>query len=162
MMKNTEPLDAGAGCGLAPAPDARQLARQRAELESRQAGGRRQQLREALRSADMLLAEASLPDAPEPRIGLEAPADERIIGSGDRMHHLALVAASAPPPPPRPAPLRGRVRGGSDSLVLPPGPMSRAECRRRCGKGGFCDPSAALGCGGEYCGNATAAAREAL
>ena len=158
MMKNTEPLDVGAGGGAAPAPDARQLARQRAELESRQAAGRRQQAREAVRSADLLLGEAGSLDAPEPRIGLEAPADERIIGSGDRMHHLALVAGSAPPPHPRAL----RVRREGDSLVLPPGPNSRAECRRRCGKAGFCDPSAALGCGGEYCGNANAAAREAL
>lgn len=31
-------------------------------------------------------------------------------------------------------------------------PSSRAECARRCGSDGFCDPSSELGCGGEYCG----------
>ncbi len=29
--------------------------------------------------------------------------------------------------------------------------QSRAECARRCGSNGFCDPSSAHGCGGEYC-----------
>lgn len=85
----------------------------------------------------------------------DEPVDETIIGSGDRAHHLAMAPGLSPLTPQR------RV-SGRDSLVLPPGPKSRAECRRRCGKAGFCDPSSDLGCGGEYCGNANAAAREAL
>lgn len=31
-------------------------------------------------------------------------------------------------------------------------PKSRAECERRCGSDGFCDPSDPLGCGGLHCG----------
>lgn len=85
----------------------------------------------------------------------DAPEDDTIIGSGDRAHHLALAPGLSPLTMQR----RPLAR---DSLVLPPGPKSRAECRRRCGKAGFCDPSSDLGCGGEYCGNANAAAREAL
>lgn len=152
---------------------------------------RRQRASEPLRDADAPLGAAPMPGALEPSIGVDVPVpvvligqlalavgqtisgaigdllldddtvpDEHIIGSSDRMHHLALVSGHGPSPLPRP--LRPQLRGEADALVLPPGPKSRAECRRRCGKAGFCDPSAALGCGGEYCGNATAAAREAL
>jgi len=75
------------------------------------------------------------------------PADEVIIGSGDRAPHMALKAAFAPFPG-RPSPVARRP------ATLPPlHPASRAECGRRCGKGDFCDPSSELGCGGEYCGN---------
>lgn len=77
-----------------------------------------------------------------------------IIGSGDRAHHLALAPGAARREAQRPA-------GGRESLVLPLRPESRVECRRRCGKAGFCDPASDLGCGGEYCGN-TAFSREAL
>jgi len=77
--------------------------------------------------------------------GDDERADETIIGSGDRAHHLALKSAMViyPPLPLRPA-----------RTSLPPlRPASRAQCQRRCGKAGFCDPSSELGCGGEYCGN---------
>ncbi|MCA1325655.1 hypothetical protein [Herbaspirillum sp. alder98] len=78
----------------------------------------------------------------------DGPAPERhtIIGSGDRSHHLAL-APGTPAPPPRPSSAR------REALIMPPRPGSRAECRRRCGKNGFCDPASDLGCGGEHCGN---------
>lgn len=77
--------------------------------------------------------------------GADERADETIIGSGDRAHHLALKSSLViyPPLPLRPA-----------RTSLPPlRPTSRAQCQRRCGKAGFCDPSSELGCGGEYCGN---------
>jgi len=77
--------------------------------------------------------------------GDDERADETIIGSGDRAHHLALKSSLViyPPLPLRPA-----------RTSLPPlRPTSRAQCQRRCGKAGFCDPSSELGCGGEYCGN---------
>ena len=75
------------------------------------------------------------------------PADEVIIGSGDRAQHMALKNAFVPFLG-RPSPAARRL------ATLPPlRPASRAECGRRCGKGGFCDPSSELGCGGEYCGN---------
>lgn len=77
--------------------------------------------------------------------GDDERADETIIGSGDRAHHLALKSALVvyPPLPLRPA----------RTLLPPLRPASRAACQRRCGKAGFCDPSSELGCGGEYCGN---------
>ncbi|AKZ62909.1 hypothetical protein F506_09680 [Herbaspirillum hiltneri N3] len=75
------------------------------------------------------------------------PSDEVIIGSGDRAQHMALKNAFVPFSG-RPSPVARRP------ATLPPlRPTSRAECGRRCGKGGFCDPSSELGCGGEYCGN---------
>jgi len=78
----------------------------------------------------------------------------RIIGSGDRAHHLALAPGATRHEARRPA-------SGRESLVLPLRPESRVECQRRCGKAGFCDPASDLGCGGEYCGNA-AFSRDAL
>ncbi|WP_034300942.1 hypothetical protein [Herbaspirillum sp. RV1423] len=72
--------------------------------------------------------------------------DNTILGSGDRAHHMALKN-SYHPFPPRPLPI------GRASLLPSLRPASRAECQRRCGKAGFCDPSSELGCGGEYCGN---------
>lgn len=88
----------------------------------------------ASRSVDFLLEEGDV-------------SSRRIVGSGDRAHHLALApgAARSETVPP----VHGR-----EPLVLPLRPQSRAECRRRCGRGGFCDPASDLGCGGEYCGNA--------
>lgn len=68
-----------------------------------------------------------------------------LVGGGeDRMHHLAMVAGS-PVPPPRMA-VPGRPR-----TPAPVRPASRIDCMRRCGSDGFCDPSSASGCGGEYC-----------
>ena len=80
--------------------------------------------------------------------------DARIVGSGDRAHHLALAPGALRREAQRPP-------SGRESLVLPLRPESRVECQRRCGKAGFCDPASDLGCGGEYCGNA-AVWREAL
>ena len=72
--------------------------------------------------------------------------DERIIGSGDRAHHLALIAGT-------PVPVLQPRRAQRTPLITRAAPKSRADCRRRCGKDGFCDPSSALGCGGVHCGN---------
>lgn len=72
--------------------------------------------------------------------------DDTIAGSTDRAHHLSLKFAHVAVAPRQPTP-------GAAPLVAPRQPLSRAECRRRCGKGGFCDPASELGCGGEYCGN---------
>ncbi|MFJ3044655.1 hypothetical protein ACIPEN_02385 [Herbaspirillum chlorophenolicum] len=78
----------------------------------------------------------------------DEPASQRhtIIGSGDRAHHLAMAPGTPAPQPRQPSARR-------DALIMPPKPKSRAECQRRCGKNGFCDPSSDLGCGGEHCGN---------
>ena len=70
--------------------------------------------------------------------------DERIIGIGDRAYYLAMAAALA----------NTILRPGAKKRVplLPVlKPTSHAECRRRCGSDGFCDPSSELGCGGQYC-----------
>lgn len=80
----------------------------------------------------------------EVAIGAAAPPVSDIIGVGDRAHHMALklghvTVAPRQAPVGRPVPLPR----------LPP--SSRAECQRRCGTAGFCDPSSDLGCGGEYC-----------
>jgi hypothetical protein len=70
---------------------------------------------------------------------------ENVVGGGqDRMHHLAMVPASAMPA------LRMRAPGRADPLG-PARPGSRVDCLRRCGSDGFCDPSSPSGCGGEYC-----------
>ncbi|HWW05979.1 hypothetical protein [Collimonas sp.] len=76
--------------------------------------------------------------------GNSTSGDETIIGSGDRAHHLAMIAITATPPLRRAAPEKPR---SLPSLR----PSSRAECGRRCGADGFCDPSSEFGCGGEYC-----------
>lgn len=71
--------------------------------------------------------------------------DEAPPESGDRLHRIAVVADTYIQPlrPPR------MNRPGS----LPPlRPKSKAECERRCGSDGFCDPSNLLGCGGMHCG----------
>jgi hypothetical protein len=97
----------------------------------------------------------SLRPVPLPKPGLPGEEDgdrlcgppvrhEPIIGSGDRAHHLALVAGSVVPPL-RPPPARAAER-------LPAlRPASRQACERRCGKAGQCDPSSPFGCGGEFC-----------
>ncbi|EJN02940.1 hypothetical protein [Herbaspirillum sp. YR522] len=180
-MKNADPIDLNCQPEHPPTahPEPRSTRRLRQELESRILLWRRGQAEPVDQAED-----STGPAAPEPLIGASAapvpvpigvsgsaaggvlagqdlvieqdePASERIVGSGDRMHHLALVAGHAV------AQARRRPLP-RDSLVLPAGPKSRAECRRRCGKAGFCDPSSDLGCGGQYCDNATAAARQAL
>lgn len=69
---------------------------------------------------------------------------EPIIGSGDRAHHLALVAGTAPvalrPP-----------RAATAERLQALRPASRQACERRCGRAGQCDPASPFGCGGEYC-----------
>lgn len=72
-------------------------------------------------------------------------ANDISLESGERLHRVAVVAPAFIEPlrPPRMA------RPGS----LPPlRPKSKAECERRCGSDGFCDPSDLLGCGGVHCG----------
>lgn len=76
--------------------------------------------------------------------------DESDIGapgeSGDRLHRVAVVAhlwlqeLRAP-----------RMKSGSS--ISAARPKSRAECQRRCGHDGFCDPSDPHGCGGVHCGH---------
>ncbi|WP_211923327.1 hypothetical protein, partial [Duganella radicis] len=56
------------------------------------------------------------------------------------------VVADPGPPPLRPPKL---ARPG---LLPALRPKSRADCERRCGSDGFCDPSDPLGCGGVHCG----------
>lgn len=180
MSCHRQAVECGALAAQDAPPDKCQGRRQRQEVEGRLPGLRRHAAVCAPGEADLVLdltdcplgadlvAEALPAGAPPPPAGLAgraAGADlvsdgsgveaEPFIGGADRMHHLALIAGRGPAPEP------GR-QYRADALVLPPGPTSRAECRRRCGTGGFCDPSEALGCGGEYCGNANAAAREAL
>lgn len=72
--------------------------------------------------------------------------DDTIAGANDRAHHLSLKYAHVT------VTLRPPAAAGPP-LIAPRAPLSRAECRRRCGKAGFCDPASELGCGGEYCGN---------
>lgn len=72
--------------------------------------------------------------------------DDTIAGTNDRAHHLSLKVAHVAVAPRQPAP-------GPAPLIAPRPPLSRAECRRRCGQAGFCDPASEHGCGGEYCGN---------
>lgn len=72
--------------------------------------------------------------------------DETIVGSGDRAYYLSLKFANIA------VALRQEPIGKTE-LITPRRPLSRAECHRRCGKAGFCDPASDLGCGGEYCGN---------
>lgn len=72
---------------------------------------------------------------------------EPIIGSGDRAHHLALVAGHGTVAL-RPVPQQKDKPGAA----LPPlRPSSRLACERRCGRAGQCDPASPFGCGGEYC-----------
>lgn len=80
-----------------------------------------------------------------PDRGTTAATSAVIPGIGDRMHHLAMVAA---PGTPSLRPLALARKGGLAKLR----PKSRTECEQRCGCDGFCDPSDALGCGGIFCG----------
>jgi hypothetical protein len=65
--------------------------------------------------------------------------------SGDRLHRVA-VAAHTLTHELRPAKMERR------SSLPALRPKSKAECERRCGSDGFCDPSDPLGCGGLHCG----------
>jgi hypothetical protein len=81
-----------------------------------------------------------------PQAGEDVPPEmPTTTGIDDRVPYLALTAGAATPTlrPPKMA---------STSTVKPLLPKSRAECRRRCGSDGFCDPSSELGCGGVHCG----------
>jgi len=69
---------------------------------------------------------------------------EPIIGSGDRAHHLALVAGTA-------AVVLRPPRAATAERLQALRPASRQACERRCGKAGQCDPSSPFGCGGEHC-----------
>jgi len=68
-----------------------------------------------------------------------------IAGHDDRMHYLAMVATAGI------ALLRAPTMA-APSLLPAVRAQSKAECTRRCGSDGFCDPSSELGCGGEHCG----------
>jgi hypothetical protein len=72
-------------------------------------------------------------------------AHERVLSArADRVHYLAMAAMAGA--------LLLRPPAPSAAGTLPAlKPQSRAECQRRCGTDGFCDPSDPLGCGGEYC-----------
>jgi len=66
--------------------------------------------------------------------------------SGDRLHRIAVVAHL----------LLQELRAPKlkKSGALPPlRAKTRAECERRCGTDGFCDPSSPRGCGGLHCGH---------
>jgi hypothetical protein len=77
---------------------------------------------------------------------LEARAVEQPLpGIGDRVPYLAMVAGAT-------TPLLRLPEMAKKSQVKAPKPKSRAQCQRRCGRNGFCDPSSELGCGGVYCG----------
>jgi hypothetical protein len=67
------------------------------------------------------------------------------LDSGDRLHRVAVVANTFTEPlrPPKMA---------RPSTLAALRPKSKAECERRCGSDGFCDPSDLLGCGGVHCG----------
>jgi hypothetical protein len=76
----------------------------------------------------------------------EARAAEHLVpGIGDRVPYLAMVAGAA-------SPLLRSPELAKMNQVKAPKPKSRAQCQRRCGRNGFCDPSSELGCGGVYCG----------
>jgi hypothetical protein len=82
-----------------------------------------------------------LPDTEE-KPPLERPG---IAGVDDRVPHMAMVAGAA-------TPLLRPPKLTTSSAVQKLRPKSRAECQRRCGCNGFCNPSSPLGCGGVYCG----------
>ncbi|MBJ7311913.1 hypothetical protein H7U20_17155 [Rugamonas sp. CCM 8940] len=85
------------------------------------------------------------PRALDSAIGAEAqPAAAGVVGSEDRLWHLALVAAPGRPLLRAPAP--AKKQAGSVAR-----PKSRGECERRCGGVGRCDAGHADGCGGALC-----------
>jgi hypothetical protein len=82
-----------------------------------------------------------LPDAEEKR-----PSEKALIpGVDDRVPYMAMAPGAS-------MPLLRSPKLTKASTVKKLKPKSRAECHRRCGSNGFCDPSSALGCGGVYCG----------
>jgi hypothetical protein len=72
-------------------------------------------------------------------------ASDILMESGDRLHRLAVVAHTFIQQ------LRPPKMNRSSALPALRA-KSRAECERRCGSDGFCDPSSPLGCGGLHCG----------
>lgn len=68
---------------------------------------------------------------------LAAVADDRVL-------YLAMAAVTMPPPL-RPTQARRA------QLISAVRARSRAECKKRCGNAGNCDPENPLGCGGTYC-----------
>ncbi|MET3133324.1 hypothetical protein AAKU55_003614 [Oxalobacteraceae bacterium GrIS 1.11] len=81
-------------------------------------------------------------------LGARAGDGDNVYGGAmvpdDRVLYLAMVAAPAM------ATLRQPLAGKFPALPAIK-PRTKAECTRRCGTDGFCDPSSPLGCGGEYC-----------
>lgn len=69
-----------------------------------------------------------------------------ITGDGECAYYLAMVGGTGT------SLLRAPNMAKQNALPAVK-PWSKAECKRRCGADGFCDPSSALGCGGEHCGN---------
>lgn len=138
MKKPVEPFDGGGSPGRArpaPLPDPAPHARQRREQEARLQWLRRQQgagaaddlFEDGSRAVELPLGAGAPP--PEPPIGGavdERAHDDSIVGSGDRMHHLALAPGLAPPAPPwprgarataaRPDVRRRRSTGGGETL----------------------------------------------
>jgi hypothetical protein len=79
---------------------------------------------------------------PEQELQSGSPA---IPGVDDRVPWMALTVGAAMPTLRAPQPAAQKAIG-------PLKPKSRAECQRRCGFDGFCDPSSEVGCGGIHCG----------
>jgi hypothetical protein len=71
--------------------------------------------------------------------------DEMVAESGDRLNRVAVVAHTVNQE--SQTPKQGRL-----STLVALKPKSKAECERRCGSDGFCDPSSVFGCGGVHCG----------
>lgn len=82
---------------------------------------------------------------PLPRPDTGSSERELFLDGGDRLHRVAVVADVfvLPLRPPR-------LERQSKLPALRP--KSKADCERRCGSDGFCDPSDPLGCGGMHCG----------
>lgn len=81
----------------------------------------------------------------DPDSGIQtSPGAGVIAGVGDRRPDLAMAAL---PGTPSLRPATARKKSSVDALR----PKSRADCGKRCGRDGFCDPSNPLGCGGMYC-----------
>lgn len=99
----------------------------------------------ALSNQRQLPREYQIGAAPEAKRKPSASA-EPLIGAGGQVRPLPMVATTVAPA------LRPPMMKKSGALP-PSRPKSRAECERRCGSDGFCDPSSLLGCGGEHCGS---------